>query len=399
MPIKQIFIFGHGGAYNRGCEAILRTTTGLINSTFKNTKCIVASVRKHEDEEITYDNVEEFISYHYFKKWTFGWFTSMLINRLINNYRIKGKLILRILYPRIYSSIKNSYICISIGGDNYCYGRPIKYFYIDSVAKALNKKTILFGASIEPDLMNEYTAKDLSTFDLIIVRETITYEALLKKGINKNISLYPDPAFTLATIKLPFPKGFNEKNTIGINVSPLIMKYEKIKGMAFKNFKKLLQYIIDTTNMQIALIPHVIISNNNDLDVLKDLYELYKNTNRIFLIGDKYNAMEIKGFISRCRIFIGARTHSTISAYSSCIPTLVVGYSVKARGIARDIFGTEKNYVIPVQSLEHENDLVNAFKYIQENEETIKKHLQDFMPSYIEKAWQAGEEVKKLLEN
>jgi len=77
---------------------------------------------------------------------------------------------------------------------------------------------------------------------------------------------------------------------------------------------------------------------------------------------------------------------------------LVVGYSVKARGIARDIFGSEDNMVIPVQSLEHEDDLVNAFKYIQENESNIRQHLQNFMPSYIEKAWQAGEEVKKLLE-
>lgn len=108
--------------------------------------------------------------------------------------------------------------------------------------------------------------------------------------------------------------------------------------------------------------------------------------------------MELKGFISRCRMFIGARTRASISAYSTCVPTLAVGYSVKARGIARDIFGTEKNYVIPVQSLEHEYDLINAFKCIQENEESIRKHLQDFMPSYIEKAWQAGEEVKKLIE-
>ena len=397
MPIKQIFIFGHGGAYNRGCEAILRTTTGLLNSTFKNTKCIVASVRKHEDEEITYDNVDEFISYNYFKRWSFGWFTTMLINRLLNNYQTKGKLILRILYPRIYSSIKNSDICISIGGDNYCYGRPVRYFYIDSVAKALNKKTVLFGASIEPDLMNEYTAKDLSTFDLIIARETITYEALLKQDINKNIALYPDPAFTLDTINLPFPKGFNEKNTIGINVSPLIIKYEKIKNVVFKNFEQLLQCIINETDMQIALIPHVMINNNNDLDALKDLYKLYKNTDRVLLIGDKYNAMELKGFISRCRMFVGARTHATIAAYSTCVPTLAVGYSVKARGIARDIFGSEENMIIPVQSLENEDDLVNAFKYIQENEESIRKHLQDFMPSYIEKAWQAGDEVRKLI--
>jgi polysaccharide pyruvyl transferase WcaK-like protein len=109
--------------------------------------------------------------------------------------------------------------------------------------------------------------------------------------------------------------------------------------------------------------------------------------------------MQLKYIISQCQFFVGARTHATIAAYSTCVPTLAVGYSVKARGIARDIFGTEKNYVIPIQSLEHENDLVDAFKYIQKNKEGIRKYLQDFMPSYIKKAWQAGEEVKKLMEN
>ena len=56
-------------------------------------------------------------------------------------------------------------------------------------------------------------------------------------------------------------------------------------------------------------------------------------------------------------MFIGARTHSTIAAYSSGVPTLVVGYSVKAKGIAKDLFGTEENYVLPVQALKEENNL------------------------------------------
>ena len=50
-------------------------------------------------------------------------------------------------------------------------------------------------------------------------------------------------------------------------------------------------------------------------------------------------------------MFIGARTHATIAAYSSCVPTLVVGYSIKARGIAKDLFGTDEGYVLPVQAL------------------------------------------------
>ena len=64
-------------------------------------------------------------------------------------------------------------------------------------------------------------------------------------------------------------------------------------------------------------------------------------TGRVVFFED-HNCMELKGIISKCRFFVGARTHSTIAAYSMGIPTLVVGYSVKARGIARDLLGGEE---------------------------------------------------------
>lgn len=89
-------------------------------------------------------------------------------------------------------------------------------------------------------------------------------------------------------------------------------------------------------------------------------------------------------------MFIGARTHSTIAAYSQCIPTLVIGYSVKARGIAKDLFGTEENYVFPVQKITNENDLIAKVKWLIENYDSIKKHLEKIMPNYILKTSDAN---------
>ena len=98
------------------------------------------------------------------------------------------------------------------------------------------------------------------------------------------------------------------------------------------------------------------------------------------------NAAQLKGYIARCRFFIGARTHATIAAYSTCVPTLVVGYSVKSRGIAIDLFGTEENYVLPVQNLKQENEFCNAFDWLTKNEKIIRTHLETIMPAYREKA-------------
>ena len=69
------------------------------------------------------------------------------------------------------------------------------------------------------------------------------------------------------------------------------------------------------------------------------------------MVGDA-PCEELKGCISRCRFLVAARTHASIAAYSTGVPTLVAGYSVKARGIARDLFGTEDGHVLPVQAMD-----------------------------------------------
>ncbi len=105
---------------------------------------------------------------------------------------------------------------------------------------------------------------------------------------------------------------------------------------------------------------------------------------------------KIKYVISKCRAFIGARTHATIAAYSSCVPTLVVGYSVKALGIARDLFGSEENYVLPVQSLEEAGELIRAYDWMMEREGEIRSRLENVMPEYCARAGEAGEEIRKI---
>ena len=141
----------------------------------------------------------------------------------------------------------------------------------------------------------------------------------------------------------------------------------------------------DKRDLCVALIPHVVWKSNDDRGPLTELYNEFKDTGRVILVEDA-SAEELKGIISACRIFIGARTHSTIAAYSTCVPTLVLGYSVKSRGIARDLFGTDENYVVPVQKLATEEDLVKAFDYILENEDSIRDRLNTIMPDYISRA-------------
>ena len=143
------------------------------------------------------------------------------------------------------------------------------------------------------------------------------------------------------------------------------------------------------------LIPHVVWEGTDDRIINNFFFDKYKDSGRVFAINDD-NCEVLKGFVSRCRFFIGARTHATIAAYSSCIPTVVIGYSVKSKGIAKDLFGSYENYVLPVQSIKQPNNIVDAFKWLVANEDRIKNNLQNVLPEYINRVYDGVSALKNL---
>lgn len=379
-------LFYHGGSYNHGCEAIVRATKKIMDKDI-----YLYSLNDKEDREFKLDEICSLFddsrrkvpvkSLKYLKQAVYFKLTKSDYMSIKN------------MHEDFFSTVTKDDICISIGGDNYCYKcNDILGFYNKIIHKK-GAKTVLWGCSVEPSNIDKATKADLEKYDLITARESISYEAL--KKINPNTYLFPDPAFQLDIIEKPLPIGFEENNTVGINVSPLIMSYENNDGITQKNYIKLVDYIINNTDMQVALIPHVVKPNNDDRTALQPLYDKYKDTGRVVFIED-CNCMELKGYIKRCRFVVTARTHASIAAYSTCVPTLVVGYSVKAKGIAKDIFGTYENYVLPVQSLNNEESLTDSFKWFVENEKSIKSHLDDMMPEYCAKALKAGDKVRAL---
>lgn len=383
---QMIKMYYHAGSFNHGCEAIVRATHKILGGEQVLYTQDVDSDLKYGLEKIV-DVKKENPDYVLSKKERLIAAIAFKMNHTDYQYY-------KYLRKQFFRDVKKNDIYLSIGGDNYCYqGKDILGYY-NRIIHEKGGKTVLWGCSFEPSDMNTRIAEDISLYDVIIARETISYEVL--KSINPNTYLFPDPAFQLDVKEFLLPMEFQKGNTVGINVSPLIMKNESHNGITEQNYKKLIEFILDKTNMNIALIPHVVEQENDDRQVLKDLYEPYQQSDRVCIIEDR-NCMELKGAISQCRFFIGARTHSTIAAYSTGVPTLVVGYSVKAKGIAKDLFGTYDHYVLPVQDLGEELELKNNFEWLLENEEKIRTHLRTIMPGYKENALKAGEKIRSLL--
>lgn len=390
MESDKLVIYMHAGSGNHGCEAIVNSLCHMIKE-----KAVLVSYFGEEDKEYSLRDLCEIQSERRFENHRAAHVLYYVYRKLTGD----GESFIRYRYGNIFKG-KSAPLAISIGGDNYCYENMLGDLRLaNSAFNQKGTKTVLLGCSIEPDLLKrEEIVKDLKNYHTIIARESITYKALKEIFPERpQILCFPDPAFTLMPKEAALPQGFAAGNTVGINVSPMIRDKESLPGITMENYRELISYIIRNTDMQIALIPHVIWERNDDRGPVHELYEAFAETGRVMEIEDG-SCQELKSVIGRCRFFVGARTHATIAAYSSRIPTLAVGYSVKARGIARDLFGTEENFVLPVQKLKDRKDLTKSFQWLLSEEEKVKRRLAEVMPEYRGQAFETGKEVDRLWE-
>lgn len=386
--MRKIFLYNHGGSENHGCEALVRTVCEL----FKEEDIILYSEMPQQD---LHYGIQQFADVKSAKN-AYSKLSPSFIKAYYSLKKKNDYFPLDILpYRKTIKEFRTGDIEISVGGDIYCYDDYPKYIQLHQMICQRGCKTILLGCSLNEKLFNDPKfVEDMKSYDYISARESLTYELLKKAGF-KSIGLSPDSAFTLPKEEVQLPSSFVENNTVGINVSPLVMEREQEDNVLLDNYRNLIAYILNKTDYAVALIPHVIWEGNDDRSILNKLYDEFKKSERIAVIQD-CNCMQLKGYIAKCRFFVGARTHATIAAYSTEVPTLVVGYSIKSRGIAKDIFGSEENYVIPIEQIKEENKLTQAFIWLQENENHIKEHLKKRMPQYIKDAENVKKKIKKF---
>ncbi|MBR3866955.1 MAG: polysaccharide pyruvyl transferase family protein [Butyricicoccus sp.] len=394
--MKEILLYEHGGSLNHGCEALVRTITGIAKDR-AGVKVTLSSYAPDEDRACGVDQVVDTLVQgdNVLRRWSIPWIVYQFDKRFFHSQALQDRFLTEKTCLKL---AKQSAAVVAVGGDNYCYRKGVQFWPTDRAVHKLGVPFMLWGCSIEPKDLDAAFVKHLDNFDLLCCRESLSYDALVEAGLGAKARLVPDPAFTLETIEKPLPEGFLPNNTVGVNVSPMIISNEGEGGVTMANYVALIRHILDTTDMAVALIPHVVWSYNDDREPLRRLYEQFKDSGRVVLIEDA-DCRVLKGYISRLRFFVGARTHSTIAAYSTCVPTLVVGYSVKAKGIAHDLFGSYEPYVLPVQELREPGDLAAAFARLMVLEDDMRCCLQASMPAYIESAYAAGDELRRLLES
>lgn len=396
----KVFFAGHNNFGNRGCEALVRSVTQLVIKQVPGTQFVVPSQRQDLDARQWpgYGNAGvQFVEAAPFPKNLRLWHWS---RRLLPAVEQLGRPSHRLGGP-LADAMAGSDVVVMTGGDTISldYDLPSLYDhagYIDN-ARRMGKKTALWAASVGPfskkPHVEQLMKRHLSQYDQITVRESATYAYLQGLGLSTVVQV-TDPAFTmtpeafdLAGLLPQAPEGI-----VGLNVSPLIRKFrdsEASRDELDREVATFVRNLHETSGYAVVLLPHVgpldggtYNSDHAYMQGLMDKYQL--GGPKVVLAPANLNAAQLKYLISHFRFFIGARTHATIGAFSTGVPTLSIAYSVKAKGINRDLFG-DLPVVLDTPKVSAET-LAEGLRSLERSEGEIRHLLAERIPVWREKA-------------
>ena len=380
----------HLDSGNRGCEAIAKGTSILLKEPMDNLLGLCRNIPL--DKSMGLDKFVKLIPVE-------SMIPHKIYNRIIHYLHLPLKKIEINPFDRFVHRMTKNDILVSTGGDMMCYGNN-QVITTNNYAHGIGCITILWGCSMGPENLTPEKEDTLRKFSLVYARESLSFDFFKSIGLN-NVCLYPDPAFVLEPEKCSLPSIFKEGEVIGVNLSNYVLGDFSLDTPFGKQVTQTLDYIIENTSYNVLLVPHVTWNNKHekqdDRVVASVVMEKYGVTNRFSVLNiDRLNYCQIRYIISKCKLFMGGRTHAVISAYSTCVPTIALGYSIKSKGIAKDL-GLPVELVVDSKNANGSCGLLDSFLYLNSNKTTIREHLLNVMPEYIRRTYGIREEMGLLI--
>lgn len=268
---------------------------------------------------------------------------------------------------RMINEIKNCDCIIDITeGDSFSdiYGKT-QFLGRTNIKRLINALHIplLLGPQTYGPFFNkrlENVAKSaIMKANMVIARDDISCQILKKMGRTEAI-VTSDLAFFL-----PVEDSFKDNTEgirVGLNVSGLLYGDGKeVQDRKFSlnaDYQKCIHGIIESligkNNYKIFLIPHV----ESDDSAHKIIEQRYPNVIRISPFD---NPIEAKSFISTMDVFIGARMHAAIAAFTTSVACIPMAYSRKFSGLFHSV-GYE--YLIDLQKENTQQAIDNTIAFV-----------------------------------
>lgn len=238
------------------------------------------------------------------------------------------------LFPKIirekYGIVNKDEIDLVIDASGFAYGdkwgaklindrlgKEIDYF------KSKNVKVILlpqaFG-SFENKSVAQVSKKIFEKVDVLMARDDVSFKYVKELGNFENLTQFPD--FTNLVKPVEVPKYEHLKGRACV-----IPNFQMIKrGSAGEKYTKTLAAAIENLEL-LNNKPYLLIHEGaRDLELAQSVNKLLKTPVEII---DPQDALEIKSIISQASILIGSRFHGIVSALSTGVPVIAMGWSHK----------------------------------------------------------------------
>jgi colanic acid/amylovoran biosynthesis protein len=307
--------------------------------------------------------------------------------------------------------VRSASAVVASGGDVFCseYGHRSLLSHLKplEIACKAGVPVILHAQSIGP-FTNE---EDRSAFlriarqaAAITVREAASYKYVIGdlQLREDRCHLVADPAFLLGQ---PDPeegerlfkhhRAREDRPTVALSTSEAICHWKNSDGTGhLDTWLEIVRWLRSELKANVILIPHVqeISPLNDDRVLATEIQRRLGYDDGVRLAGGNFSAEEFKAIISRCDFLVAERMHAAIAGLSTGVPTLVVGYSIKAKGILSDLLGpelTESCALIPLEDFLKPGAGAVRAKEAWENRDTLAASLRESLPAARERATEA----------
>ncbi|WP_315112825.1 polysaccharide pyruvyl transferase family protein [Clostridium intestinale] len=278
---------------------------------------------------------------------------------------------------------------VFLGGDCLSEYYSIKKFLLRSLKIYVSAKKIpvlLIGQTIGPftsyrKLLTSICLKK----SFISTRDRVCYKYLREDLKLNNICDSRDLAF----LDLPqqdenrdnLLNKYNliNKEYITLVPSGLYKSYTNNREMYIKRYIEITEKLLSNSYLEgkrIVFLPHVVNCDTDDGYIINDIYEYFKNNDRILKIESPLMPQEARYILGNGLFTITGRMHAAVSTFQMGIPAISLSYSVKYKGVIGD--GLDLNELI-VECVGNDiwsnNDfssiVMNKAEFVMKNYESI----------------------------
>lgn len=284
--------------------------------------------------------------------------------------------------------------------DIYGFGRVLSETYMTMLAKLKGADVVLAPQTIGPfrsAVTRAIARKALNCCEYVFSRDSTSADYCRSLGYRGETEEVIDVAFALPFCKREFG---SDCINVGLNVSGLLYEggYNRNNyfGLSF-NYRDYIESLLaklEELDVRVHLISHVVTSDGSiedDYVACKKLHEEYPNS---VLMPRSESPIEVKSYIAGMDVFIGARMHSTIGAFSAGVPVIPVAYSRKFNGL----FDTLKyKYYIDAKSGLDLEDAVRKTLDLVSRRDELKEQITRSSKIYHDRLAQYCDSVARLL--